>query len=142
MNFLDILLIILMVMLTLGMLVFVVSCVKDDDASGAFGSFLVWLAFVGILCLISFFAFDMKSGSTTGVITSVDRNTFGQSHAIYIKTTETTEEKYCAESDEVINHAKSLIGKRVRINYGTRVGFYSTGKCHDAPIDLIEEVLE
>ena len=142
MNFLDILLIMAIVGLTIGMIVLVIECIINDEASGAFGSFLVWLAIVGIICLVAFFAFDMKSGSTTGVITSVDRNTFGQSHAIYIKTTETTEEKYCAESDEIIHHARLLIGKRVRINYGTRVGFYSTGRCHDAPIDSIEEVVE
>ena len=136
MNFLDILLLMVIIGLTMGMIFLVITCIKDNDVSGAFGSFLVWLAIVGLISLVSFVAFDMRSGSTTGVITSVDRNTFGQSHAIYIKTTETT------ESDEIIHHARLLIGKRVRINYGTRVGFYSTGRCHDAPIDSIEEVVE
>lgn len=142
MNFLDILLLMVIIGLTIGTIFLVITCIKDNDVSGAFGSFLVWLAIVGLISLVSFVAFDMRSGSTTGVITSVDRNTFGQSHAIYIKTTETIEEKYCAESDEIIHHARLLIGKRVRINYGTRVGFYSTGRCHDAPIDSIEEVVE
>lgn len=138
MNFLDILLIIVMVIATLIIMYFQIDCIKSND-SGVGGLFVVWLTLAVIVGLM-FFKVDMKSGSTIGTITSVDRNFFGQSYAIYIKTTETTEEKYCTENDEITWKARDLIGKKVKITYGTRVGFYSTGKCDDAPIDTIEVV--
>lgn len=36
--------------------------------------------------------------------------------------------------------AKQNIGKKVKISYGTRLGLYPLNKCHEAPIDKIEEV--
>jgi glucan phosphoethanolaminetransferase (alkaline phosphatase superfamily) len=139
MNILDILLIIVFVIGTLVLMYFMFDSIKDGDGSSITGIFVTWIVFALIIGVI-FFRADLKSGSTIGTITSVDRNFFGQSYAIYIKTTETTEEKYCTESDEITWKARDLIGKKVKITYGTRVGFYSTGKCDDAPIDSIEEV--
>ena len=43
---------------------------------------------------------------------------------------------------EYLNKAKELIGKEVKISYGERVGLYSTSKCHQAPIEKIEEIKE
>ena len=82
-----------------------------------------------------------KSGSTVGTITSVDKNFFGTT-ALYIKTTETKEEQYCIEDNKLAEIAKENIGKKVRISYGTRVGIYSTGACHNAPIYIIEVINE
>lgn len=76
-----------------------------------------------------------------GIITSVDKNFFGTT-ALYIKTTETTEEQYCIEDNKLAEVAKENIGKKVRVNYGTRVGIYSTGACDNAPVDIIEVINE
>lgn len=95
-----------------------------------------------IMAIPIFLVLDKASGTTIGVITSIDKNFFGTT-ALYIKTTETKEEEYCIEYDEELeNQAKELIGKKVKISYGKRVGIYSTSKCHQAPIETIELIEE
>lgn len=93
---------------------------------------------IGWLLWLPFIVLDRGSGSTIGTITSVDKNFFGTT-ALYIKTSETTQEKYCIEfNEELEEEAKELIGKEVKISYGTRVGLYSTSKCHQAPVEDIQ----
>ena len=127
MNWLDILLIIVLCVITMGAIIIQIIAIKDEEKGVIGGAFCVCLMLFLIIMGTAFFRADLKSGSTIGTITSVDRNFFGQSYSIYIKTTETTEEKYCTESDEIIWKARDLIGKKVKITYGKRVGFYSTG---------------
>ena len=43
-------------------------------------------------------------------------------------------------SVETIVYCEELIGKEVKVEYGTRVGLYSTGRCSSAPIEKIEEI--
>lgn len=140
MNWLDILLIVILCVITIGTIILQIFAIKDEEKGIVGGAFVTWLMLFLIIMCTAFFRADLKSGSTIGTITSVDRNFFGQSYSIYIKTTETTEEKYCTEKDEITWKARDLIGKRVKITYGTRVGLYSTGQCDDAPIDSLEEV--
>lgn len=142
MNWLDILLIIILCIISIGAIIIQIIAIKDEEKGIIGGVFCVWLMLFLIIMCTAFFRADLKSGSTIGTITSVDRNFFGQSYSIYIKTTETSEEKYCTESDEITSKARDLIGKKVKITYGTRVGLYSTGQCDDAPIDVLEEVIE
>lgn len=142
MNWLDVLLIIVLCVISMGAIIIQIIAIKDEEKGVIGGVFCVWLMLFLIIMGTAFFRADLKSGSTIGTITSVDRNFFGQSYSIYIKTTETTEEKYCTESDEITWKARDLIGKKVKITYGTRVGLYSTGQCDDAPIDILEEVIE
>ena len=140
MNWLDILLIIVILILTFIALGIQFIAIKDEEYGVVGGIFVTWLTIVGLLVGIAWFRFDKKSGVTIGTITSVDKNFFGTT-ALYIKTTETTEEKYCIEfNDDLENKAKELIGKKVKITYGKRVGFYSIGKCDDAPIESIERI--
>jgi len=136
MNFLDIILIIVIIILTLGALILQFMAVKDEEYGMIGGVFIVWLVFCGFIFCVSFVKIDKKSGATVGTITSVDKNFFGTT-ALYIKTTETTEEQYCIEDDELAEIAKENIGRKVRINYGTRVGIFSTGACSDAPVQII-----
>ena len=91
--------------------------------------------------MIFFFVCDKSSGVTQGYITSVDKNFFGTT-AVFIKTSESSQEEYCIEDDKIVDIANENIGKKVRINYGTRVGIYSTGACDNAPIDVIEVINE
>lgn len=140
MNWLDILLIVILCVITIATIILQIFAIKDEEKGIVGGAFVTWLMLFLIIMCTAFFRADLKSGSTIGTITSVDRNFFGQSYSIYIKTTETTEEKYCTEKDEITWKARDLIGKRVKITYGTRVGLYSTGQCDDAPIDSLEEV--
>lgn len=139
MNFIDVILIILMLFFVIGGIVFLVMGVMDDEIEAGIGVLLVALFFVG-LCMLPFVKLDRGSGNTVGIITSVDKNFFGTT-AVYIKTSETEQEKYCIEFDEKLeNKAKELIDKKVKISYGERVGLYSTGKCSQAPIEKIELV--
>lgn len=137
MNFLDIIFIIIIAILVIGGIVFLVLGITDDEIGIGIGSLLFALFFAG-LATIPFIVLDRGSGSTIGTITSVDKNFFGTT-ALYIKTSETTQEKYCIEFNEDLeNKAKELIGKEVKISYGERVGLYSTGKCNQAPVEEIQ----
>ena len=137
MNGLDIFLIILIVLSIIGGIVLLVCASVDGEVGVGIAFFIILLVLAGFL-LLPFIVLDKGSGSTIGKITSVDKNFFGTT-AVYIKTSETEQEKYCIEfNDELENKAKELIGKNVKISYGTRVGLYSTGKCSQAPIQKIE----
>ena len=141
MNFLDIIIVIVLILLTLGALILQFVAVSEEEYGMIGGVFVMWLVICGFIFCASFVSIDKKSGSTVGTITSVDKNFFGTT-ALYIKTTETTEEQYCIEDNKLADIAKENIGKKVRVNYGTRVGIYSTGACDNAPVDIIEVVNE
>lgn len=140
MNWLDIILIILITIILVGGVV--ISILAWIEHEIGFGFSLLFVAlFISILLALPFIVLDNGAGSTIGTITSVDKNFFGTT-AIYVKTSETTQEKLCIEDNELSEQAKSLIGKEVKVSYGTRVGLYSTGKCGQAPIEKIEVVSE
>ena len=141
MNFLDIIIIIVLALLTLGSLILQFIAISEEEYGMMGGVFVTWLVICGFIFCASFVSIDKKSGSTIGTITSVDKNFFGTT-ALYIKTTETTEEQHCIEDNKLADIAKENIGKKVRISYGTRVGIYSTGACDNAPIDVIEIINE
>ena len=141
MNFLDIIIIGVLILLTLGALILQFIAISEEEYGMIGGVFITWLVICGFIFCASFVSIDKKSGSTIGTITSVDKNFFGTT-ALYIKTTETTEEQYCIEDNKLADIAKENIGKKVRVNYGTRVGIYSTGACDNAPIDIIEVINE
>lgn len=67
----------------------------------------------------------------------VDRNFFGTT-AIFIKTSESSQEEYCIEDDKIVDIANENIGKKVTVKYGKRVGIYSTGRCNQGPIESIK----
>ena len=142
MNFLDIILIIVNVIVVLGGLIGIAFCIKEayDFLEGleTITAIIITVGIIlGITLFIPFVVVDKGSGSTIGIITSVDKNFFGTT-AIYIKTTENEQEKYCIENNDISNLAKELIGKKVKISYGERIGFYSTGACDQAPVENIE----
>lgn len=140
MNWLDIILIILITIILVGGVVISILA-WIGDAIG-FGFCLLFMAlFISGMLTLPFIVLDNGEGSTIGTITSVDKNFFGTT-AVYVKTSETTQEKLCIEDNELSEQAKSLIGKEVKVSYGTRVGLYSTGKCGQAPIEKIEVVSE
>ena len=142
MNFLDIIIIVaILIPATVGALVCQITSIIEKDYEFIIEVFVTWLLIFGFVFTVSFVNIDKKSGSTVGNITSVDKNFFGTT-ALYIKTTETTEERYCIEDNKLAEIAKENIGKKVRINYGTRVGIYSTGACDNAPVDTIEVINE
>ena len=142
MNFLDIIIIVaILIPATVGALVCQIESIIEKDYEFIIEVFVTWLLIFGFVFTVSFVNIDKKSGSTVGTITSVDKNFFGTT-ALYIKTTETTEEQYCIEDNKLSEIAKENIGKKVRINYGSRVGIYSTGSCDNAPVDTIEVINE
>ena len=137
MNFIDIILIIIIAILVIAGIGMLFMGISEQEVGTGIGMFFV-LIVVASLFLIPFIVLDKGSGSTIGTITSVDKNFFGTT-GLYIKTSETTQEKYCIEfNEELETKAKELIGKEVKVTYGERVGLYSTGKCSEAPIESIE----
>lgn len=136
MNVLDIIIAIIMTIIMIGGFVLFTLAAKDDEIGTGFVCMVIALGIAGFIGFISWFSLDYKSGSTVGEITSVDKNLFGTT-AVFIKTTANQEEKYCIESDELAKEASELVGKKVKINYGKRIGFYSTGACSNAPIEEI-----
>lgn len=140
MNWLDVILGALFLIVTIGGLVISVICFKDCDGETGF-FMLVLTAIAGFLLGSAFVVIDKGSGSTIGEITSVDKNYFGTT-ALYVKTSETSQEEYCIEDSEVATQATELIGKKVKISYDKRVGIYSTGACSQAPVEKIEVIEE
>ena len=138
MNWLDIIMIILAIAIFIGAIACLTYYIKDYETwFGVFMAIFI-LAFEGVP-IYYFGVFDKGAGSTIGTITSVDRNFFGTT-SIYIKTSENSQERYCIEDDDIVNQAHELIGQDVKISYGTRVGLYSTNKCHSAPVEEIEAI--
>ena len=136
MNFLDIIIIIAII---ITMIVTIKFAADEEGAEEIFVFVLIGIAIILSFVGMFFLVVDKGAGSTIGEITSVDKNFFGTT-AVYVKTSETSQETYCIEDEEIVNKAQELIGKRVRIYYGERVGLYSTGKCSQAPVSKIEEV--
>ena len=140
MNILDFILGVLCLGSFIGGLVLCVCAINDGE-----GECCIYIIPVfGLLMFLTgmgFIVLDRGSGATIGEITSVDKNFFGTT-AVYIKTSETEQEEYCIENNEVADQAKELIGKKVKVSYGERVGIYSTGRCSQAPIEKIEVVNE
>lgn len=144
MNWLDILLLIInIIVIVTGIILIPVAIIRynnDNWSDMPAITISYWVSYLclGWLLLIPFIVIDKHSGATIGTITSVDKNFFGTT-ALYIKTTENKEEEYCIEFDkELETQANKYIGEKVKISYGKRVGFYSTGKCSQAPIEKIE----
>ena len=140
MNWLDIILIILVIIILVGGIVISILAWVDGEIGLGFGM-LFMAIFISSMFALPFIVLDRGAGSTIGTITSDDKNFFGTT-AVYVKTSETTQEKLCIENNKLSEQAKSLIGKEVKVSYGTRVGLYSTGKCGQAPIEKIEVVSE
>lgn len=136
MNGLDVFLIILLMFLLLGGIALSVSAFKDDMFDAGCLVLILSLVFSGLIAM-AFIVIDKGSGASIGEITSVDKNYFGTT-ALYVKTSETEQEEYCIEDEEIAKQAAELIGKKVKISYGERVGLYSTGDCGQAPVEKIE----
>ena len=140
MNWLDFIMIFIIAIITLGAMGLTGMAIQEREPGMIGGIFITWLILTGV-CMAPFLVIDKASGTTIGTITSVDKNFFG-THAIYIKTSETEQEKYCTEDIDVTKIAVNNIGKKVKIKYNTRVGLYSTGACSEAPVIKIEIVEE
>ena len=140
MHWLNNLLIIINIVLVVIGVVATVYSIIEDEIEIIIGYWSCWIIVAIFILLLPFVVIDKASGSTVGTISSVDKNFFGTT-ALYIKTSETSEEKYCIEFNEKLeNKAKELIGEKVKITYGKRVGFYSTGKCNQSPVESIERI--
>lgn len=138
MNWLDIIMIILAIGIFMAAIVILTWAAREDDLGFGIISALIIFLFE-IIPSLYFIVLDKGSGSTIGTITSIDKNFFGTT-SLYIKTSENSQEIYCIEDSNIVEQAKLLIGKNVKVKYGERVGMYSTNKCHQAPIEEIEEI--
>lgn len=138
MNWLDIIMIVLAIAIFIGAIVtLILNFVEGEIGFGIICTIIVLLW--EVMPFMYFIVIDKNAGNTIGTITSVDKNFFGTT-SIYIKTSENSQERYCVEDDGIVNQAHELIGQDVKISYGTRVGLYSTSKCHSAPVDKIEAI--
>lgn len=136
MNWLDIILVIVIVALLIAGIVLFVLCAKDDEIPFGLGVFAFFVGVAAVVFFCSFVTLDRKSGNTVGEIISVEKNFFGTT-AMYVKVNEATQENYCIESDNIADLANEYVGKKVKITYGKRIGIYSTGACSEAPVDSI-----
>lgn len=97
MNFLDIIIIILII---ITIIITVLSAVEVKNGADE----CLILVSAGIIAILSFIGMfflviDKGAGSTIGEITSVDKNFFGTT-AVYIKTSEASQETYCIEDEK------------------------------------------
>jgi hypothetical protein len=140
MNWLDFIMIFIIAIITLGAMGLTGMAIQEREPGMIGGIFITWLILTGV-CMLPFLVIDKAAGATIGTITAVDRNFFGTT-AVFIKTSETEQEEYCIENDEIKKVAVNSIGKKVKVKYGTRVGLYSTGACSQAPIKEIKIIEE
>lgn len=140
MNWIDVILCVIIGIIILGVMGITIEAFHENEAGMVPCVFITGIILIGI-CLSPFLTVDKAAGATIGTITAVDRNFFGTT-AVYIKTSETEQEEYCIENDEIKKIAANSIGKKVKVKYGTRVGLYSTGACSQAPIKEIEIIEE
>lgn len=130
--------VIAIILLLVGIVITVWACIEEG-----FEGIYIGLASLLVIGIIDFFlispfvALDKSSGTTIGTITAVDKNFFG-TYTIYLKTAENNEDKYCAENQEIVEIAKELIGEKVQLYYGERIGLYHLNQCRMAPIEKIE----
>lgn len=139
MNWLDIIGILIIIIIVIGSIILEIMAISEKEYSFAGGWFVSSLLLCGFIIAIFFGIIDKSAGVTQGYITSVDKNFFGTT-AVYIKTSESSQEEYCIEDDEIAAIANENIGKKVTVKYGKRVGLYSTGKCSQGPIESIKLV--
>lgn len=140
MNWLDILFIIINIVFVVVGVAITVCSIKEYEIGIAICNWFIWIMVAFFTIYLPFVVVDRASGSTVGTISSVDKNYFGTT-ALYIKVSESSEEEYCIEfNEELENKAKEFIGEKVKITYGKRVGFYSTGKCNQSPVESIERI--
>ena len=142
MNWLDIIGILIIIFIVIGSVILDVIAITDKEhwfVGRCFVGrcFVVSLFLCALVVLIFFFVCDKSAGVTQGYITSVDKNFFGTT-AIFIKTSESSQEEYCIEDDKIVDIANENIGKKVTVKYGKRVGLYSTGRCNQGPIESIK----
>ena len=67
MNFLDIIIIIVLILLTLGALILQFMAVSEQEYGMVGGVFVTWLVLCGFIFCVSFVNIDKKSGSTVGI---------------------------------------------------------------------------
>lgn len=131
--------IILAIIVLIAWLVITVICFIDDIAYGfcsLFGGLFI-AGLINFFLIGPFVALDRSNGTSIGVVTAVDKNFFG-TYTLYIKATETTEDKFCIEDKKIVEQSKELIGKKVQLYYGQRVGLYHLNECREAPVEKIE----
>lgn len=131
-------LLLLIALLALFAIIYLFKALIDDEGGLECFYLIIMAGLLMFVCLSPIVVIDKKAGMTIGTVTSVDQNFWG-STAIYIKTSETEQEKYCAEDKNIIEFAQSMLGQKVRIGYGERVGIYPLSKCDQAPIIHIEK---
>ncbi len=141
MNILDIILFLISAVVIVGAIALIVYGIVERDEKLVLEVIFISLLFLTFTLFIPFAAIDFESGATAGEITSVDKSFWGYTK-VYIKTTENNEEEYCTDDDGMAELATRVIGKKVKISYGKRVGLYSTSQCHQAPIKSIEFIGE
>ena len=131
-------LLLLIALLALFAIIYLFKALIEEEGGLECFYLIIMAGLLMFVCLNPIVVIDKKSGMTIGTVTSVDQNFWG-STAIYIKTSETEQEKYCAEDKNIIEFAQSMLGQKVRIGYGERVGIYPLSKCDQAPIIHIEK---
>lgn len=104
-------------------------------------TFLMGMVFfqivIGIGIIKSMVVIDNDNKTIEGKIEAVQKN-FGGTYTITIKTDK--REEYCIENKDIIEMAKKLEGRKVKIGKGKREGMYTFDKCQEAPIIHIERV--
>ena len=137
MNWLDIIGILIIVFIVIGSVILDVIAITNQEYDFIGGCSVASLFLCALVVLIFFFVCDKSAGVTQGYITSVDKNFFGTT-AIFIKTSEYSQEEYCIEDDKLVDIANENIGKKVTVKYGKRVGLYSTGRWDQGAIEIIK----
>jgi len=139
MNFLDFILILVIVMIFVITVIIIVDCIRKKEFECITPIMIAWLMLT-FFFISPFIVMDKYTGYVTGRIIDISNNYF-----------ETTNIKFqlenkkiidlCVEDINVVRNLENIYkynkNQKIDLIYNKRVGLYSTGKCHKAPINGI-----
>ena len=138
MNFLDTLLILFISLVFVVTIIIIVDIIKTKDFECIVPIIVVWFM-ITFMAMTPFIVVDKYTGVVTGKIIKISTNYFGTTN-VKFRLENGDIDNFCIEDVNVIRTLESIAlntNHKIDLIYNKRVGLYSTGKCHRAPINGI-----
>ena len=112
--------------------------IKTKDFECIVPIIVVWFM-ITFMAMTPFIVVDKYTGVVTGKIIKISTNYFGTTN-VKFRLENGDIDNFCIEDVNVIRTLESIAlntNHKIDLIYNKRVGLYSTGKCHRAPINGI-----
>ena len=138
MNFLDTLLILFISLVFVVTIIIIVDIIKTKDFECIVPIIVVWFM-ITFMAMTPFIVVDKYTGVVTGKIIKISTNYFGTTN-VKFRLENGDIDNFCIEDVNVVHTLENIAlntDHKIDLIYNKRVGLYSTGKCHRAPINGI-----